>query len=226
MHRISIRERILRENRWSDKFGVIGNDLTGATVGIVGLGRIGYEFSRLVQPFEVDLVAFDPYADAVRAHDAGLRLVDLKGLLRVSDVICLTVPLTPETQYMIGAREFELMKRSALLVNAARGPVVREDALIAALRSGRIAGAALDVFDPEPPLPDNPLLAMDNVLLTPHAIAHTEALYRDGGHQAISGILAVARGDLPPHIVNRPVLERARFLDKLARTTRYSRPET
>jgi len=126
-------------------------------------------------------------------------------------------PLTPETQGLLGTDQFALMKPDAVLINTARGPIVNEPALIDALQNGRIAGAALDVFESEPLSANSPLTTMNNVILTSHSIAWTEELFRDMGRIDCEGALAIYRGEPPHHIVNPQVLEDPQFLKKLSR---------
>jgi len=151
-------------------------ELAGKTIGIVGLGRIGREVAKRALAFDMSVI----YHDAFRpADEAGASYRTLDELLAESDIVTLHVPATASTNSLIGARELNLMKPSAILVNTARGPVVDHDALVDALRSHRIRAAALDVFDPEPPPPDDPLLSLDNVVLSPHMAGVTaESLLR------------------------------------------------
>jgi len=189
---------------------LLGRDLTGATLGIVGFGRIGREVAKRARGFEMRVLAFDAFPDERVARELGAEMRPLDDLLRESDFVTLHVALTPETQQMIGARELGLMKPEAILVNAARGPVVDTDALVAALRDGVIGGAALDVTDPEPLPVDHPLVALPNALVVPHMASATVATRDRMAEVAARNLLAVLRGERPPHIVNPEVLERER----------------
>jgi len=162
----------LRRGEWERK-RFRGVELHGKTLGLVGAGRIGSEVAKRARAFGMRVVAYDPYLSPERPDWLGFELVTLPDLLGQADVISIHVPLTDETRGLIGQPELALMKPTAYLVNAARGGVVDETALAAALRSGRLAGAALDVFDEEPVAPDNPLLALDNVVVVPHLGAAT-----------------------------------------------------
>jgi phosphoglycerate dehydrogenase-like enzyme len=142
--------------------------------------------------------------------------VSLEELLRLSDYVLVNCPLTPQTRGLLSKPQFALMKPDAMLINTARGPIVDESALIEALQSGRIGGAALDVFEKEPLSPDSPLATMENVILTSHSIAWTEELFRDMGRIDCQGALAVYRGEAPENIVNPRVLSHPTFLQKLA----------
>lgn len=162
----------LKAGKWEKK-RLIGTELYGKTLGIIGLGRIGREVAKRASAFGMDLVAYDPYVREGDVRNLGLKLLPLEDLLQHSDYITIHVPLTPETKHMLGKREFELMKPGVRLINCSRGGVVDEQALYEALVSGKVAGAALDVFEEEPP-EDNPLLKLDNVIATPHLGASAE----------------------------------------------------
>lgn len=153
------------------KAGLIGFELEGRTMGIVGTGAIGARVAKLAAAFGMDVIAYSRTPGKV----AGVRYVSLEELLAQADVVSLHVPLTDETRGMIGAEELALMKKTAVLVNTARGPVVDTKALADALNSGRIAGAAIDVFDKEPPLDaDEPLINAKNTVVTPHVAFATD----------------------------------------------------
>ena len=158
------------------KAGLIGFELEGRTMGIVGTGAIGARVAKLAAAFGMDVIAYSRTPGKV----AGVRYVSLEELLAQADVVSLHVPLTEETRGMIGAEELALMKKTAVLVNTARGPVVDTKALADALNSGRIAGAAIDVFDKEPPLDaDEPLINAKNTVVTPHvAFATNESMIK------------------------------------------------
>lgn len=163
-------ERICRSGSWEtmDLMFLTGRDVHAATIGIVGMGRIGFAMARRAHGFEMNIL----YTDSRRNPDAerlfGARRTDLDTLLGESDFVSLHTPLLPETRHLIGARELALMRTTAILVNASRGPVVDQAALAEALRARRIAGAGLDVFEVEPIPPDDPILSVDNVTLLPH----------------------------------------------------------
>jgi glyoxylate reductase len=189
---------------------LLGRDVTGATLGIVGFGRIGKEMAKRAAGFDMRLLAYDTFRDEAAADAFGVTFVDLDELLRESDFVTLHVALTPETTRLIGARELELMKPTAILVNAARGPVVDTNALVAALRDGVINAAALDVTDPEPLPPDHPLIGLPNALVVPHIASATVATRDRMAELAAENVLAMLRGERPPHIVNPEVLATAR----------------
>lgn len=162
----------MRESRW-DKKVLTGTEVRGKVLGIVGLGRIGLEVATRAHVFGMKLLGFDPYvSDEVLDH-AHVRRATVEEIAREADYITVHSPLTPETRGIIGAKEFEIMKPTARVLNCARGGIIDEDALVEALRSGKIAGAALDVFSQEPLPPDHLLRQLDNVILTPHLGAAT-----------------------------------------------------
>ena len=167
----------MKQGRW-EKTQLMGSELRGKTLGIIGTGRIGRAVGYRAKAFLMNLLAFDIGRSAEFAERTGARYVDLDTLLRESDFVTLHVPLLPETHHMIGRRELELMKPTAVLINTSRGEVVDEAALADALRKGKIAGACLDVYEREPPR-DSPLLKLPNVILTPHIGASTIEAQRE-----------------------------------------------
>jgi phosphoglycerate dehydrogenase-like enzyme len=214
--RLVLKDTLVRRGEWAGKAAYPGLGLTGRTLGSLGIGNIGAELFRLMRPFDMRLIAHDPYADPARAAELDVTLVDLDTLLREADVLCVNCPLLPETRGLIDARALALMKPSAYLINTARGPIVDQAALTAALQRGQIAGAGLDVFDPEPLPAGHPLTTLDNVLLAPHALAWTDQLYRANAESDARAVLAVARGEEPAAIVNRAVVRMASWQAKLA----------
>lgn len=177
---LSLYRRIIECDRavraGKDKTGLVGLELAGKTFGIIGMGAIGTRTAQLAKAFGCRVLGFNRNPKQVE----GVRMVELDELLRESDIVSLHVPLTEQTRGMIGEREIGLMKPSAILINTARGPVVDSAALAAALKEGRLAGAAVDVYETEPPIPqDHPLLSAPHVAATPHvAFATKEALYQ------------------------------------------------
>lgn len=201
--RIPEGERFVRAGKWKT-WGprlLLGADLVGATLGLIGFGRIGQAVAKRAQGFGLRVIYHDPAASpAFEAAPA-----ELDQLLRESDFISLHVPLTPETRHLINAETLELMKPSALLVNTSRGPVVDPAALYAALKSGRIFAAALDVTDPEPLPADSPLLELDNCLIVPH-LGSASVQARDRMAQmAARNLIAGLKGERLPNCVNESV---------------------
>ena len=217
-HNLLVKDRLVRQGQWAQSTQRLGREPRQRVVGTIGLGNIAVEAIRLLKPFDVArFLAFDPYASATRAPESEVALVSLEQLLRESDYVLVNCPLTAETRGLLGESQFALMKPDAVVVNTARGAIIQQPALIKALESGQIRGAALDVFEQEPLSADSPLTRMDNVILTSHSIAWTEELFRDMGRIDCEGALAVFRGEAPQHIVNPHVLRNPDFLAKLER---------
>lgn len=207
-HRLLEKDALTRTGGWAQRTSLIGMGLTGRTLGVVGFGNIGREIVTLIRPFEMRALAYGPQLTASDAAAAGATAVDLDELLRQSDVICVCCPLTAQTRGLIGAEQLGKLRRGAYLVNVSRGPVVDEGALIEALSSGQLAGAALDVFEDEPIHPGHPLLAFDNVVVAPHAVGYTDELFRESIASACRSILAVAAGRVPDQGLLNPEAEK------------------
>ncbi len=207
-------DREVRQDNFGIRYKNLPRDLTGKTLGLVGLGKIGSELARMCrQSFDMHIVAYDPYLPTeVQDHFKGwVEFCDLEKLFKTSDLISLHIPLSPATQKMIGARELGWMKPSAYLVNASRGGVVDEAALIQCLKEKRIAGAGLDVFAQEPPEKDNPLKELENVILTPHVGGLTLECGIRVSVLAAQAALDVFQGKKPDGIVNPEVLNQPRW---------------
>ena len=207
--RVCETERWMRAGQWQT-LGVtpMGRDVHHATLGIVGLGRIGAAVAERARGFRMSVLYFDFVRREDLEREFGYRFVPLETLLRESDFVTLHLPLLPQTSGMIGAAEFALMKPTAYLINAARGPVVNEQALIAALQAGRIAGAGLDVYENEPLPASSPLLAMENVITLPHVGSATEATRQAMVDLATDNVLAVLQGKPPLTPVNPDALSK------------------
>lgn len=190
--------------------GRISDGAPGITVGLVGLGRIGQRVAQLLAPWRVRVIAYDPYAPPARFLLAGVDQVDYETLLRQSDVVSFHVTLTNETRFMMDEKELELMKPTAIVINTARGKVIREAALAKALEEGRLRGAALDVFEFEPLPKDSPLRALDDrILLSPHAASYNEGgELRPGMVWAVKSVLMTLRGEVPDNVYNTEVIPR------------------
>lgn len=209
-HRLMAKDRITRAGRWPERLDHMGMGLTGRTLGVVGAGRIGKELLRMAKTFDLKLLAADPYAERLELEYIGARPVALAELMAQSDFVVITCLLNEETRGLVGARELALMKPSAYLINVARGPVVDEKALYDTLAARRIAGAGLDVFEQEPTPADNPILKLDNVIVSPHALCWTDELFANIARTAIAAILAVRDGRRPEFLVNPAALTHAR----------------
>ena len=171
LRNISRADSSMKQGRWDKKL-FRGNEIYARKWGIVGLGRIGIAVAQRLKGFECEVLAYDPFISREKAESLGIRLLSLEELVSGSDIISVHVPLTPDTKGLIGAKELASMKESAIIINISRGGIVDEAALYDELRSGGIKGAALDVFESEPP-ESSPLLGLDNVVLTPHLGAQT-----------------------------------------------------
>ena len=187
----------VKANRWAGGPRFVGTELAGKTIGIVGMGNIGARVAVRARAFEMALLICDPYIPASHVTALGGRWVGLDELFREADFVTLHCPLNNETRHMVRGKQLALMKRSAFLVNLARGGVVDEDALAACLRESRIAGAAIDVMENEPPRQDHPLLALDNVLMTPHIGGSTREAQTRGEWGAAEEVVRVLQGDRP-----------------------------
>jgi phosphoglycerate dehydrogenase-like enzyme len=204
--KLLIKDGLTRSGRWNERVEHMGQGLTGKTLGLVGAGGIGLETIGLARAFDLRVLAADPYADAQVVAARGGTLVPLETLLREADFVVLACLLNPATHHLINAARLALMKRSAYLINVARGPIIDEAALIACLQAQGIAGAALDVFEQEPVAPDNPLLAMDNVITTPHSLCWTDECFGAIARSGLGAVVDVCAHTVPTHVVNREVL--------------------
>jgi D-3-phosphoglycerate dehydrogenase len=215
-HNLIIKDRLTKQGRWNERTNHMGTGLTGKVFGSIGVGNIGREVFKLLAPLEMKHIACDPVADKAEMAKDGIELVDMDTLLKTADFVSVSCPLNEKTKGLVNARAFGLMKKTAYLINTARGPVVDEKALIAALASKQIAGAAIDVFEVEPTPADNPLLKFDNVITTPHALCFTDECFRLIAESAFRSTVAVAQGQAPTStIVNREVLQHPAFRARL-----------
>ena len=196
----------VKRHAWRDA-SCLGVELAKKTVGIVGLGVIGSKVARKLSGLEMVVIASDPYVSTEKADLLHAKLVDLDVLLRESDVVSLHAKLTNETTHMIGKNELALMKHTAYLIDTARGALIDEKALYQTLRDHRIAGAALDAFEIEPPLPSNPLLTLENVILTPHIASWTSDALRKEAIMAIDEVRRIMTGSKPMNLANPEVLK-------------------
>jgi D-3-phosphoglycerate dehydrogenase len=206
--RLLFQDRAMREGHWP-RGPLLGlPPIFGQTLGIVGLGNIGCALARKAQALGLEVVAYDPYVEPRLAEQGNVRLGSLRELLQQSDYLSVNAPLTAETHHLIGAEELALMKPTAVLVNTARGALVDEEALVEALRSGRIAAAGLDVFEKEPLPPDSALRQLDNVILTPHSAGYSEAAMRKVRVEVGKAAADVLAGRWPKYVANPSVRPR------------------
>lgn len=212
--RVLIKDRLTRAGRWAERLNHMGTGLSGRVLGSIGVGNIGAELFRLAAPFGMRHLACDPYVTGESVAPLGVKLVDLDTLFRESDFLCVNCPLNDETRRLVGARQFALMKPTAYFINTARGPIVDEAALYQALSAGRIAGAGIDVFEQEPVAPDNPLLKLDNVVVTPHHICLTDECINTVAASVFGACRDLAAGRVPKNVVNQEVLGRVDYFHR------------
>ena len=203
--KISIADKSVKEGKWEKK-NFMGVELRNKTLGVIGMGRIGSQVVNRCKAFGMDAMAYDPYLPEEVAKQMGVDLTDLDTVLKNSDFITIHVPLTPETKHSISAEQFEIMKDGAYIVNCARGGIIDEEALYDALVNNKIGGAALDVYEEEPPK-DSKLFELDNIVLTPHIAASTKEAQRDAAIIVADEIIDLAKGKNPRNVLNMPRID-------------------
>lgn len=206
--RLFDKDELVRTGRWNDRVDYMGQGLTSRTLGLVGAGSIGQEIARLAKPFFNRIIAADPYVSDAAITAAGATKMPFDAVMSQSDFVVVCSLLTPETRHLINARAFSLMKPTAYYVNVGRGPIHDEAALVEALRERRIAGAGLDVTEVEPISNDSPLIGMDNVIITPHALCWTDECFEDIARTALRSIADYAAGRRPVHVVDGTAWDR------------------
>lgn len=197
-------DRTVRARKWKTwgPMILLGQDIHGATLGILGLGRIGQAIARRAKGFRMRLLYYDAVRQGQVEEELGVQFVEFDRLLAESDFITIHVNLTPENYHFMGAKQFDKMKKTSILVNTARGPIVDSMALYTALRDRKIAFAALDVTEPEPLPPDHPLLTLENVIITPHIASASVATRTKMALMAVDNLIAGLNGRMPPNPVN------------------------
>lgn len=203
-HSLLPKDRLVREAAWDRKAEHRGPGLMTATIGMVGLGGIGQETVRQLRALGLEVIAWNRTPRPEFCAEVGIEQLELDEVIARADHLILTVAANTGTRHLIGERELALMKDTAFLINIARGAVVDEKALITALQDGTIAGAGLDVFEVEPLPADSPLLALENVVLSPHSLCWTADFAAATGAEALAEVRAVAAGQRPKNIVNSP----------------------
>lgn len=206
--RIPEATRFVRAGKWKT-WGLtllLGQDMYKATLGIVGMGKIGSTVAKRAVGFGMKILYYDVARREELEEQLGVIFTDLERLLRESDFVTLHVALTKETYHLIGGKELETMKPTAILINTSRGPIVDQEALYEALKSGQIASAGLDVTDPEPISPDDPLLSLDNCVVLPHIGSASMATRTKMALMAADNLIAGLKGEMPPNPVNPEVL--------------------
>jgi len=205
--KLSYLDRAVRAGNFHVRDHVVGTELKNKKVGVVGFGNIGRRFADMCRnALQMDIYAYDPFIDTVKITDWGAAAeVSVVEMASKVDFLSLHIPSTKESHHLVNAAVLEALGPDGFLINCARGPVVDEVALIEALQAEKIAGAALDVYDPEPPQADNPLFALDNVVLTPHLASFTDDGRRRMGLMAAEGVLSVLNGKKPLYLANPEV---------------------
>ena len=203
-------DKEVRAGKWKTwgPMTLLGQDIHGATLGIIGLGRIGAAVAERAKGFGMKILYYDIIRNEKAEKELGIQYTDLNNLLSQSDFITIHTNLTKETHHLMGAKQFDLMKRTGILVNTSRGPIVDNMALYEALRSKKIAYAALDVTEPEPLPADHPLLTLDNVIVVPHIASASVASRTKMGLMAADNLIAGLKGEMPPNPVNPEVLKK------------------
>ena len=208
--RIAEADRYVRAGKWNVPWGLLmflGQDIWGKTIGIIGMGRIGTAVARRAKGFNMKILYYDIYRNEKAEKELGAKYVDLETLLKESDFVTLHVPLTPQTRHLIDEEKLKLMKKTACLINTSRGPVVDEKALYKALKEGWIWAAGLDVWEKEPTDPNNPLLTLDNVTVSPHIASASYETRLRMAMMAVENMTAILEGRVPPNLVNKEVLK-------------------
>ena len=211
--RIVEADKYVRNGQWNVAWGpemLLGSDVYGSTLGIIGLGRIGHAVAKRASGFSMKILYYTRSENEYsRDLDElpNVKSVDLETLLRESDIVTLHIPLSSETEHLIGEKEFELMRSTAVLINTSRGPVVDEGALIDALQTGKIGAAGLDVFTQEPIQKDNKLLRLSNVVLAPHIGSASTKTRATMAKMCATNLIAALNGQKPPNLVNTEVYE-------------------
>jgi phosphoglycerate dehydrogenase-like enzyme len=213
------KERLCRQGTkgWSQVTDFNGIGLVGKILGSIGLGNIAREMFRITAPLEMRPLAYDPYVDPGVARELGVEMADLETVIRRSDILTVNCPLTPSTRHLLNKGRLSLMKPTAILINTARGAIVDQAALVDLLQQERIAGAGLDVFEEEPINENDPLLACENTVLTPHSLCWTDQLFSGCAKSDIGAVLHITAGKIPEGIVNKDIIHKPAWLAKLSR---------
>jgi len=217
--KLAIKEKLTRAGAagFAQRGAHMGVGLVGRTFGSLGVGNIGVEALRLVKPFDMKLIAHDPFADANLMAEIGVEMVGIDELFSRADVLSVSCPLSDATRHIVNDERLALMKPTSYLINTSRGPVVDQKALTKVLQERRIAGAGLDVLEQEPPDLDDPILALDNVILTPHALCWTDQCFAHMGTADIQAVLDYCDGRAPSGtIVNRAALDSEAWRTRLS----------
>jgi D-3-phosphoglycerate dehydrogenase len=207
IRKVAFFDQKVKSGQWDFRQGRPIHRTKGKTMGLIGCGKIGLEVAKRIFPFGVQVIAFDPYIEKAGEE---IELTDLDTVLKESDFISIHCPLNESTRHLIGEREFKKMEKKPLLINTSRGPIIDEKALIQALEQGLISGAGLDVLEKEPPDSQNPLLKMENVILSPHVGFYSEESIHELKRRAAEIVSSVLLGKWPKSVVNPEVMGKTR----------------
>ncbi|EGD52641.1 D-isomer specific 2-hydroxyacid dehydrogenase, NAD-binding [Thermoanaerobacter ethanolicus JW 200] len=205
-----VREASLRvkDGKWQERASFMGYEIKDKVAGIIGIGNIGSRVAEILKyGFGAKVIAYDPNLSEEEIQKRGAQPVSLEELLQTSDIISLNASLNEKNYHMLSHKEFSMMKKNVFIVNTARGELIDTEALIKALKEGKVAGAGLDVVEGEPIDENHPLLAFDNVIITPHTSAYTYECLRGMGDKVVSDVEKVLRGEIPDGVINKEVLE-------------------
>ncbi|HSJ39061.1 MAG TPA: C-terminal binding protein [Planococcus sp. (in: firmicutes)] len=212
--KVTLMNSAVKNGNWDFKVAVPIRRLQGQTLGLVGFGNIPQTVAKKAMAFDLNIIAYDPFVAPERAAAQNVELVTLQELCERSDYLSVHVPLNAHTEKMISRNEFAMMKKEAFIINTARGPIIDEQALIEALQAGEIAGAGLDVLETEPIAADNPLLAMDNVILNPHSAFYSVEAETELKRKTAENVADVLSGYFPTYLVNGAVKEKITLKEK------------
>lgn len=206
--RIVAQDRLMRSGVWDCQRDKNRWHLRGSTLGLIGFGHIGRLVASKMKAFGLNVIGVDPLVSPDHMRSFGVEPVDFRFLLHESDFVSIHCPLNEQTRHLVSAREIEMMRTHAILINTSRGPIIDESALISALRDKRIGGAGLDVFEQEPLAPESPLFQLDNVVLTPHIAGYSDIFEQSFWRYSVESIVAIAKGYWPRSVVNPKVSPR------------------
>ncbi|WP_019554836.1 C-terminal binding protein [Propionispira raffinosivorans] len=206
MRKVVLLNNQVKNRGWDYKLGKPIHRLRGQKLGLLGFGRIPRSLAEKAKPFGFELLVYDPFVKEDIVKEFGGKLLTLDELLQSADVISIHVPLMKNTEHMISTKEFGMMKKTAIIVNTSRGAIIDESAMIEALQHKQICGAGLDVLETEPVGKDNPLLDMDNVIITPHISWYSEESEVELKQKAARGVAEVLQGKVPTYLVNKAVV--------------------
>jgi D-3-phosphoglycerate dehydrogenase len=207
MRKVVFFDHKVKSGQWDFRLGIPIHRTMGKTMGLIGCGRIGLEVAKKISAFGVRVIAFDPYIE--KSHEV-IELKDFDTVLKESDFISIHCPLNDSTRHLLGEREFRKMEKKPLIINTSRGPIIDEKALIQALINGQISGVGLDVLEKEPPEPQNLLLKMDNVILSPHISFYSEESISELKRRTAENVSSVLLEKWPRSVVNREVKGKTR----------------